>query len=861
MIPILYAANETNFETYGIGALSDALSCIVTEERNGEYELLMTYPITGKLYSELEGERILKAKAHDAGDDQLFRIYRLGRPLNGIVSVYAQHISYDLSGIPLQPFSMTGTAVQMMEYLFTGTRFVGLSDKVGTRTLKAALPVSVRQMLGGVQGSMLDVWSGEYTFDNFTVALNIHRGEDRGVVLEYGKNMTALNSDHDLSDVYTALRPYATYEGDNGTVAVIAPDIAITSVVTREKVLIKDFTDQLELAEGETPTVAMVTRLAESYVRNNPLGYETPSVQISFGRPRKTGAAGLFPDSADFISLGDTITIRYTALGVDVKARVIRTEYDTLSERYKTVTVGKPRSNMATSVAAIEEAVKEAVTYPSKWEDAIARATQLITGNTGGYAVLHAGADGKPYEFLILDTPSISTATKVWRWNLNGLGFSSSGYGGPYSYAFTAEGGFNADFITTGTINANLIRAGRLTVYDSNDNLLFDADKDNNAVTIGGFTAEDDRLTASTEPDASHTRIVTVATEKIGVQTEASGVLESEIVMEYPSQINATQYISGAIASQVALSERFINLTNRTTGADLDITAGAIHYRDMNTGADVELNKDFLRFMTSAGTTQVTPALIQTSGTVKAGDTVEVGNDSSNGAVTIQQVQASSADPYNLKFKSVSSRYMAQHGMQYSRMYDSGTSGTAPATSGSVNNTTRSSNGYYASDNTSFSAATKGSSMTREDGFTAKDGSEVVTHDSNGLTWEHGTGATSSMRMFTLTHSSSSTAETTYTIDLPFGVYLFLHSRYTSPTAASTGTQFVTIGQTVGSSAVIKTSADSGSQIGATSGTRSQVEISNTRQGSTSDSQDRLATVTWTVQGLSYRRLVMVRLM
>ena len=260
-------------------------------------------------------------------------------------------------------------------------------------------------------------------------------------------------------------------------------------------------------------------------------------------------------------------------------------------------------------------------------------------------------------------------------------------------------------------------------------------------------------------------------------------------------------------------------------------------------------------------TASLTPALIQTSGTVKARDSVEVGNDSSNGAVTIQQTNASSADPYNLKFNTVSSRYMALHGMQYSRMYDSGTSGTAPATSGNVNNTTRNPNGYWASDNTSFSAATKGSAMTREDGFIAKDGSKVVTHDSNGLSWEHGTGTISSVRMFTLAHGSTVTAETTYTIDIPYGIYIFLHSRYTSPAAAAQGAQLVVIGQTARSSAVIKTLADSGSQIGATSGTRSQVEISDTRQGSTSDSQDKIATVTWTVQGLSYRRLVMVRLM
>ena len=260
-------------------------------------------------------------------------------------------------------------------------------------------------------------------------------------------------------------------------------------------------------------------------------------------------------------------------------------------------------------------------------------------------------------------------------------------------------------------------------------------------------------------------------------------------------------------------------------------------------------------------TASLKPTLIQTSGTVKAEGTVEVGDDSSNGFVTIKQVSASSADPYNIKFNSNTSRYMALHGMQYSRMYDSGTSGMAPIISGYVNNTTRNPNGYWASDNTSFSGATKGSAMTREDGFVAKDGYEIVTHNAKGLYWEHAIGATSGLQMYTLSHSSSSTGETTYTIDLPYGAYIFLHSRLTSPSDASTGMQFVIIGQTAGSSAVIKTLAGSGSQIGATSGTRSQVEISDTRQGATSDSQDKLATVTWTIQGLSYRRLVMVRLM
>lgn len=305
------------------------------------------------------------------------------------------------------------------------------------------------------------------------------------------------------------------------------------------------------------------------------------------------------------------------------------------------------------------------------------------------------------------------------------------------------------------------------------------------------------------------------------------------------------------------------NLVHDYGGARKSTISDSMHRVENASDPTQNTTQSYNGLVTTDGTdtSSIAPDLIETSGTVKARDTVEVGNDSSNGAVTIQQAQASSADPYNLKFKSTSSRYMSQHGMQYSRMYDSGTSGTAPATSGNVNNTTRSPNGYYASDNTNFSSATKGSALTREDGFTAKDGSEVVTHNAVGLTWEHAIGGTSSLRIFTLTHTSTVTAETTYTIDLPYGTYLFLHSRQTTASAASTGMQLVIIGQSVGSSAIIKTTAESGAQIGATSGTRSQVEISTTRQGATSESTDRIATVTWTVQGLSYRRLVMVRVM
>lgn len=483
MIPILYEANETAFISYGIGPLTDAVDCTVYEQYNGEFELIMLYPVTGKLYEELAAERIIKAKAWDVRDPQLFRIYRITRPLRGIVTVYAQHISYDLAGKALDPFSGEYTPTGALAYLLTGTRYTGTSDKTGAKTVKTIEPKSIRAMLGGSEGSLLDLWGGEYTFDNFTISLKTKRGSDKGVVIEYGKNLTELTADNDLSEVYTELYPFAKYYDDSETERVVtAPRIPITSVISRGKTLTKDFTETLGLDPGKRPTVAQITAAANNWLSNNNLGYETPSITVSF-EPAKGGAN--YPKVG--LELGDTVTIRYTKLGVDVKARIVETEYDALAERYKKMVIGKPRANMANTVAALSDTIQTVQEYPTRWSDAIAVATRLITGNAGGYVVLHEGADGKPYEILIMDTPDIGTATNIWRWNLNGLGFSQNGYEGPYATAITYDGSINADFIKSGEINADLITAGCLRVLDANGNVLFEADQNNRVVTVAGF--------------------------------------------------------------------------------------------------------------------------------------------------------------------------------------------------------------------------------------------------------------------------------------------------------------------------------------------------------------------------------------
>lgn len=475
MIPILYRADAASFATFGLGALSDVISCEVTEERNGEFECVFKYPVTGQNYSEIKKERIVKAKPNDTSGDQAFRIYRITTPLNGIVKVYAQHISYDLTHIAAVPWEASSITPQLaIEHVFdnaqTTHNFTFQTDYTAPKAFSVSKPKSLRAVLGGEEGSLVSLWGGEFEWDNFTVKHHQGRGQNTGVVVEYGKNLTKLEQDADNCGVYTDLLPYAIIKDEDGTETLVTLEeqvLPITgSTLIQPKTLIKDFTDSFGMDEEITEDA--LREKAETYLENNPLGVETPTVTIAFEPLWK------HPEYAavlERVSLCDTVTVRHSELGISVKAKVIKTVYDTLAEKYVSVTLGSVRNTLLKTIQetneAAEAASKKVDRFPSLVAAAISKATGRITGQTGGYVVIHTGSeDGQPYELLILDEPSVEDAVNVWRWNMGGLGFSSHGYNGPYETAITADGEIVADFITSGTLAANIIKAGVLSSVD-----------------------------------------------------------------------------------------------------------------------------------------------------------------------------------------------------------------------------------------------------------------------------------------------------------------------------------------------------------------------------------------------------------
>lgn len=456
MIPILYSPTTTSFTTGGIGKLIDAGSCIVTEERNGSYELEMTYPITGHLYDEIKQRSIIFAKPSPAQSEQPFRVYRITKPLNKVVTIYAAHISYDLSGIPVKNFtsqSVQAALTALTTYSVISNPFTFWSDKTNSGVMEIETPTPCRTILSNI----LDAYGGEYEFDKYTVKLHSLRGFDNGVSIKYGKNLTDLEQDENCSNVYTGVLPYWT--GNDTTVSGSVVNAPGTYDFTR--ILPIDFTSDFE----EQPSTAQLDNAATKYISDNNIGIPEVNLTVSFVHLNQTEEyknLGIF----ERVELGDTIKVEFAAMGVSSTARCVKTVYNTLLERYDNVELGEVKKGLADTISSQTSSIIDISKnsgVSSAVKAAIMAASEAITGQKGGSVILHDTRGGnKPNELLFLDNDDISQAQKVWRFNLSGFGYSSNGYEGPFTTAITRDGSIVADFITTGSMDAARITSGIL---------------------------------------------------------------------------------------------------------------------------------------------------------------------------------------------------------------------------------------------------------------------------------------------------------------------------------------------------------------------------------------------------------------
>ena len=514
----LYDSNCTDFDNNGIGILKDTMKCEVTEALNGELVLNMEYPMTSKYADQIVNENIVKC---DAGleEEQLFRIKSV-KPNIDTIQIYAEHISYDMADNFLEdvfPQSLNGAGA--LDWIFThtlyGHRFTSFSDITKTASARYVRKNPIEAIIGDLDNSFVKMWGGELKRNNFIISMLTRRGNNNGYKIKYRKNLTGLDFTIDNSNIITKIMP----QGYNG---LFLPERYVDSPLinnyTHPKVQLIEFSnvkvkEKPEDEEGYATAEEAyeeLRRLCNLKYSEDNVDKPIVNIKVDFIDLSKTTE---YKDYTflESVSMGDTVTVELDYTQVEV--RVINTTYDSLLHRYTKLELGEFKANYITdSQKDVTNLVqKEAeIIETSVLAQARQNATELLTAALGGYVYKTQN------ELFIMDTDNPNTATKVWRWNLNGLGYSRNGINGPYELAMTQDGKIVADFIATGILNANLITAGTLKSnnYQANvsgtsislatgviDSAKFKVDT-NGKITatggvIGGFTLGENTFTAN----------------------------------------------------------------------------------------------------------------------------------------------------------------------------------------------------------------------------------------------------------------------------------------------------------------------------------------------------------------------------
>lgn len=455
MKPILFAENATTFTTNGIGRLSDVISCIVTEERNGLYELEMIYPIDGLHYSDIGIRKIVVVIPSDGSTLQAFRIYQISRPIDGKVSIDARHISYDLGKNTCMPFTVAADPTACASAL-AGLKtnavetcpFDFWTDVTTYGAYTQTVPGSIKSRLGGVEGSILDVFGGEFEWDNFTVKLHRQRGTlaiNNGITLRYGKNITDISQEENIADTATGVVPYWI---DNEGNIVTLPEKAVyspyASSYSQHLTVPLDLSDEFE----EEPSQSDLRTAAQ--VVANKMGLPEVSIEVSFIALWQTEE---YKEIAPLqhVKLCDEVSVYFEKLGVDVTAKIVKTEYDVLAERYRSVQIGSVRSNLAQTLNDQQARTIQAIAAQAvSTQTAINNATKWLT-NTGGYVIANKNPDGTWESLVFADDADPSKWQNLIKINNYGIGFSTDG-GTTYTMAWTIDGNLCADFIHGGTL-------------------------------------------------------------------------------------------------------------------------------------------------------------------------------------------------------------------------------------------------------------------------------------------------------------------------------------------------------------------------------------------------------------------------
>ncbi|MGM0238430.1 phage tail spike protein [Enterococcus sp. AZ103] len=456
---ILFDKTNNNWSSLGLGPLTDAKNPIVDRERNGIYTLSFQYPVFSPLFKELKIGRWIVADAGPTkrAKSQKFEIETITKPIDGIVTVYCEHYRYQLlrtafKVMPVVKDVPAQTALNQLRLsMLPQGDFSFYSDVTTKSTLDLSDPSkfkNAQEILGGVQGSVLDNFGGEYVFDNNQVRLLASAGSDTNVVIAYGKNLTDITQEENIANTYTSV--YGWYKEKETERIVILPESIIDSDYvgnyTQSRVLMVDF------SEDEPSSVETLRSLVKAYIRNNNVGIPKVSIKTSF----EDLASSVLADelkTIETLDLCDTVTIAFNELEINTTAKIIKTSWNVALDKYDSIELGEAQTDFGKVMADSEKNTNQIINKVNWLENAQKEASDILKNPGVGHVVIYPSL-ADPQEILIMDTTNVNTAKNVWRWNAGGLGFSSTGYNGTYGLAMTNNGAIVADRMTTGILRA-----------------------------------------------------------------------------------------------------------------------------------------------------------------------------------------------------------------------------------------------------------------------------------------------------------------------------------------------------------------------------------------------------------------------
>lgn len=467
----IYNEFTTNFNNNGIGILRDVISANIIEELNGCYELEMEYPIKGHLSEEIKEGNVIKARSVESY--QLFRIKHVKKNLNR-KTVVATHIFYDWNDDFIEdtyPQKLAGQAA--LTWLVDHTvnsnkKFTAYSDITKIATARYVRRNPVECLIGNIDNSFVNVWGGELERDNFTIKMLENRGKDTGYKIIFSKNLTGIEVDIDYSNVITKVMP----QGFDG---LLLPEKYVESSHINEypnekikkvefsEVQIVDDDEHPENNVNEETAYELLRTKAKELFDKDKIDVPVVDIKVELIELSKTREYKGKYDFLETLKLGDTLYTKVEALDVDISIKIVKYQWDVLKERYISLELGNIKSNyVTTQINQQKQNQEEFERIPNRLQQIKDFATSSIANAMGGYIYKTQS------ELFIMDTNDPISAQKVWRWNIEGLGYSKNGINGPFEIAMTSDGQIVADFITTGVMDANLITTGILKSQDGN---------------------------------------------------------------------------------------------------------------------------------------------------------------------------------------------------------------------------------------------------------------------------------------------------------------------------------------------------------------------------------------------------------